>query len=85
MDYSLTPDQVRAFRSLERAFKECEKAGVYVWDAYGNISGVNGHVVGEVAPDPTLALELDDDQVSWFSPACYGGAIADDKCFVRLK
>jgi len=64
-DYSLTKEQEKAFKALNNAMKRCVKAGIYLWDNYGIISGVNGQVIKQVAADENLDEELDDSMVSW--------------------
>lgn len=83
-DYSLTPKQCKKFAQLKRAFTECEKAGLYVWDDYGKISAVNGLVVKQVCPDESYDARLEDDSVSMFYPRCWGSSNADDPLFVSF-
>lgn len=84
-DYSLTPEQKKAFKALERAFKKCDALNIYTWDDYGSISAVNGEVVSHVCPDNGYEAEIDNSMVSWFSPKGYDGANADDQLYVNFN
>lgn len=37
----LTAEQKKAFKKLEKAYKECEKAGIYFANNYGNLMAFN--------------------------------------------
>ena len=81
-DYSLTPDQMKAFAALKRAFARCNKEGVYVWDNYGFISAVNSYAINSIICGYGEE-EIDDMQVESFSPKGYRGSNADDPLYVE--
>lgn len=37
----LTPEQQRAFNRLKKAYKDCEKAGIYFANNYGDLMAFN--------------------------------------------
>lgn len=83
-NYKLTPKQQELFRSLNDALNACLDAGLYIWDNYGTLSAVNGHVITTVAPDESLGEPLDVDSVSsvdfiWLN------SCSDDALFVKRK
>ncbi len=86
--YSLTPEQLKAFKALERAFRKCEKVGIYCWDDYGTISAVNGNLVESVAPENNPEkygfAPLDRDMTSCFFSPAWHGSNADDPLYVKL-
>jgi len=49
----LTGEQVKAVRSLERAFRKCAKARVYIHNCYGNLIAYDGGVVKCVDDEET--------------------------------
>ena len=38
----MTPEQLKAFKALERAYKKCEKLGICFYNHYGHLTGFNG-------------------------------------------
>jgi len=84
-DYSLTPEQEKAFKALERAFNKCASLNIYTWDNYGSISAVNSDVINHVCPDNSYEALIDDDMVSWFSPKKYYGSSSDDQLYVNFN
>lgn len=41
----LTPEQQRAFNRLKKAYKDCEKAGIYFANNYGDLMAFNKKLV----------------------------------------
>lgn len=50
-ELELTEEQIKAVRSLERAFKKCAKANLYIHNCYGHLIGYDGAVVHCVDDD----------------------------------
>ncbi len=44
----LTPEQEKAFRSLERAVKKCRKANIYFYQVLETLGALNGHNVAKI-------------------------------------
>ena len=84
-DYSLTPEQEKAFSQLKRAFNKCDKLNVIVWDDYGHISAVNGKIVYAPSPDESYEEPLDHSLVSDFTSKAWNDSNADDPLFVNFK
>jgi len=53
MELVLTNDQEKAVRSLERAFKKCAEANIYIHNCYGNLIAYDANVVHCVDDDET--------------------------------
>lgn len=84
-DYSLTSEQEKAFRALERALKKCKNSKIILWDNYGTISAVNGKIVCPPVPDSGCGELLDDMMVTTaLSKGCWYGSNADDDLFVEF-
>jgi hypothetical protein len=86
-NYELTPEQEKAFASLERAILKCKAARVYLWDNYGTISAINGRKVNAITTNPRDGEPLDHSAVSTISVSarrgCWHGSNADDALFVE--
>jgi hypothetical protein len=48
MDFELTHDQKLAVKALERAFRQCKDAKVYIYNDYGTLVAFDGNVVAYV-------------------------------------
>jgi len=88
--YELTPEQQKAVKSLRRAFKRCEDAGLHLWDDDGTIRAVNGQVVDMVSPEVNPGSEwetLDREQVDevYSEFGCWHGSNADDPLMVHFR
>ena len=47
----LTPDQEKAFNKLKKAYKDCEKAGIYFANCYGNLTAFDRKKVSDYGDD----------------------------------
>lgn len=54
IELELTPDQTKAIRSLERAFKKCAEAKLYIHNCYGNLIAYDAEVVFNVDDVETM-------------------------------
>ena len=84
--FELTKEQESAVKSLERAFKKCDDANVYLHACYHNLIAYNGNTMWYVDDTPSEYSERDEgcdgrmiitdyDLVSW----------ADDEHFIHVK
>lgn len=60
---TLTPEQKKAFNKLKRAYKECEKKGIFFTNIYGTLSAFDGALVKDygdydLRPDGEYEIEL---------------------------
>lgn len=53
MYLELTEEQIKAVRSLERAFRKCAKAKLYIHNCYGRLVAYDGSIVHHVDNDET--------------------------------
>lgn len=53
MELELTEDQIKAVRSLERAFRKCAKANLYIHNCYGRLVAYDHAIVHNVDNDET--------------------------------
>jgi hypothetical protein len=83
LEYGLTPIQKKAWTKFIRCFRRCRELGIYIWDDYGSLAAVDGHVVKCIAPDADLIELLDHDQVSREDSKL--SANADDPLFISFK
>lgn len=85
IDYSLTPEQKKAWESLKRAFKKCSDAGIYMWDYSGTVCAVNGNSTLCVNTDEKNSdMDLDQSMMSGVKPKCWNNSCSDDQLFVTL-
>lgn len=49
----LTPEQIKAFNALKRAYKRCEKSGILFANWYGHLTAYNSDIV-KGAGDKTM-------------------------------
>lgn len=47
MNLPLTPEQEKAFKKLEAAYKACQKAGIYMVNSYGRLQCYDSALVDE--------------------------------------
>ena len=52
-EIELTEDQIKAVRSLERAFRKCANAKLYIHNCYGHLIAYDGNVVHCVNDEET--------------------------------
>ena len=84
MASTFTHEQFKAFQKLKRAFRDCEKAGLHVWDNYGTIEAVNGHIMSCPVPNNLLPIQYDGEG-EWFTSDCWRGSNADDTLYYERK
>ena len=80
----LTPDQERAWRRLERAYKACRHEGIELYQVLDSLHGLNGKNIARVhdegnPQDPESLMEL------YYPTIKTAHAWADDTHFVELK
>ena len=61
----LTPEQQRAFNRLKKAYKDCEKAGIYFANNYGDLMAFDNKLVAgygddSMLPDGEYTVKLSD-------------------------
>ena len=80
MELILTNDQMKAVRSLERAFKKCADANIYIHNCYGTLIAYDGNIVHYVDDDETdipcgegdvITTPRDIELASWADDAHY--------------
>lgn len=50
----LTAEQIKAFNKLKKAYKECEKAGIYFVNCYGELMAFDNKLVAGYGDDSML-------------------------------
>ena len=90
----LTPEQEKAWRSLERAIKKCKKENIYFYQVLESLGGLNGNNVRTIACDSDMPIlysnKFFDDNRNlngylYFPFICTSCSFADDSHFVILK
>lgn len=81
-----TPEQMKAIRSLERAFKKCKEAGIFFHNCYGHLIAFNGRIVKSVNDEKEHPDEIDCSEWNYCVKNTFGLDMwADDKHFVHLR
>jgi len=82
MEIRPTKEQMKAIKSLERAFAKCRKAKVYFHNHYGTLMVYDGNIVELVNDTKTktsceegYCLQIDEDLAGW----------ADDRHYIHFK
>ncbi|MDD3039073.1 hypothetical protein [Bacteroides sp.] len=81
--FGLTKDQQSAVRSLERAFKKCYDAGIFIHNEYGILMPFNGKYVADITDipdDPIIDSEYGNHIKSRYNLCSW----ADDPHFIHL-
>lgn len=60
---ALTPEQEKAFNKLKKAYKECEKKGIFFVNIYGSLSAFDSDLVQDygdyiIRPEGVYEIEL---------------------------
>jgi hypothetical protein len=56
--FELTPEQQKAFNRLEKAYRDCEKAGVFFVNRYGDLHAYNSRYINGFGTDDFLRSEF---------------------------
>ena len=80
----LTDEQVSAIKSLERAFKKCKRANLYIHNYYGDLYGYNGKFIKKICDTPS-AISFDEIGASINAPDYNLQSWSDDNNYVHLK
>ncbi|MDD3623045.1 MAG: hypothetical protein PHQ81_11645 [Methanofollis sp.] len=81
--FGLTPEQEKAVKSLERAFKRCYKEGILLFNKYGDLIAYNKEYVKCVDDEPEGPL-IDGDIGRKVNSGVNLDSWADDRHFVHL-
>ena len=86
MELRLTKEQEKAVKSLERAFKKCKDANLYIHNCYGCLEAFDRAVVDSV-DDEKDDDDLDCEKHAHFIETHDMGLVswADDRHYVHLK
>ena len=84
-DYSITGDQMKAIKNVEKAMKEAEKAGIHFWDNYGSFTAYNAKVIGCPVPDKTVGPQLNYNHIYSLKVKNFHAGNADDQLHVSFK
>lgn len=81
---ALTPEQEKAFKSLERAYKKCKKVGIEFYTVLESITALNGKHLIRVHDEPDKGDINTDDLINpWLYDPGFSGW-ADDAHFVEV-
>lgn len=47
----LTPEQTKAFKRLKKAFEDCKRSGIVMFNFYGDLNAYNGKLVNGMSDD----------------------------------
>lgn len=81
VEIELTDAQKQAIKALERALRQCKKAGVYFHNCYGTLKAYDGAVVRVVDNDKG---ELDCDEGQFVNSPYNLDSHADDRHYIHL-
>lgn len=84
-NYSITGEQMKAIKAVEKALKEAASKGVHFWDNYGNLCAYNHNVINQPVPDPQLGTRLDTHRVYHLKAKNFHAGNADDQLYVEFK
>ena len=83
---SPTPVQMKAIKSLERAFKKCKTTGVIFHNCYGRLIAFNGRIVESVNDVKEHSDEIDCSEWNYYVKNTFDLDMwADDRHFVHLR
>ena len=83
MCLELTEEQIKAVKSLERAFRKCEKAKLYIHNCYGVLIAYDGNVV-HCVDDVETSIPCDAGTIIKISRELELASWADDAHYVHL-
>jgi hypothetical protein len=71
--FELTEKQKKAFNRLKRAYKDCEKHGIFFFNCYGSLTAVNSELIQGYGDESSLMHSTPVDTVSTYegSPLNY--------------
>jgi MoaA/NifB/PqqE/SkfB family radical SAM enzyme len=85
---TLTPEQEKAFKSFERAYKKCKKSGIQFYTVLSTITAFNGEYIDDIHDDQSkkdFCLNVIDDFNSHLIDDVDFSGWADDDHFVSFK
>ncbi|MCP3941079.1 MAG: hypothetical protein GY710_06305 [Desulfobacteraceae bacterium] len=82
---ALTPEQEKAFKSFQRAYKKCKASGIEFYTVLERITALNGEYLVRVHDEPEKNdLSTNDINNPTIFDAGFGGW-ADDAHFIEVK
>ena len=83
-ELELTEDQIKAVRSLERAFRKCVKSNLFIHNCYGILIAYDGNMVDCVDDDET-EIPCNEGHTINISRTLELASWADDAHYVHLR
>lgn len=88
--YGLTPDQIKACKSVFSAMQKAGKLGVHFWDMYGTLTAYNGKKFRgysmENIPDGIQVTNCEGEELTYFLHLDnFHSGCADDTVWLQLK
>jgi hypothetical protein len=84
-NYSLTKEQIKAVKSVERAMRKASKIGVHFWDDYGSLRAYNNNKIYLPVPDINGTIELNYDFVEKVNVDNFHSGNADDPLYIEFR